>query len=160
MCALPARTAQALGCSTRNHPRPALSCMHLPGLSHSGSGTQIVLRGRLSWACILCPSQVRAAQVMKCLASMVAATYRTPIPATRFSGCTTSTPSQADVDSPEPQEVLVSKEACLQFSRQCLSGAANAPFQLWLPVTRGGWSAAGYLCSVLCSVHGPGSVLG
>ena len=91
---------------------------------------------------------------------MVAATYRTPIPATRFSGCTTSTPSQEDVDSPEPQEVLVSKEACLQFGRQCLSGAANAPFRLWLPVTRGGWSAAGYLCSVLCSVHGPGGVLG
>ena len=31
------------------------------------------------------------------------------------SGCTTGTPSQADVDRPEPQEVLVSKEACLQF---------------------------------------------
>ena len=44
---------------------------------------------------------------------MVAATYC--LPATRFSGCTTSTPSQADVDRPEPQEVLVSKEACLQF---------------------------------------------
>ena len=28
-----------------------------------------------------------------------------------FSGCTTGTPSQADVDRPEPQEVLVSKEA-------------------------------------------------
>ena len=45
MHALPAQTAQALGCSTRNHPRPALGCMHLPGLSHSGSGTRVVLRG-------------------------------------------------------------------------------------------------------------------
>ena len=44
-CPLPAHKAQALGCSTRNHPRPALGYMHLPGLSHSGSGTQVVLRG-------------------------------------------------------------------------------------------------------------------
>ena len=44
-CTLPAHTAQALGCSAGNRPRPALGCMHLPGLSHSGSGTQVVLRG-------------------------------------------------------------------------------------------------------------------
>ena len=46
---------------------------------------------------------------MGCLASVVAVTYR--LPTTRLSGCTTGTPSQADVDCPEPQEVLVSKEA-------------------------------------------------
>ena len=51
---------------------------------------------------------------MKCLARAVAATYR--LPTARFSGCTTSAPSQADDYCPEPQEVLVSKEACLQFS--------------------------------------------
>ena len=45
VCTLPAHTAQALGCSTRNHPRPALGCMRLPGLSCSGSGTPVVLRG-------------------------------------------------------------------------------------------------------------------
>ena len=42
-----------------------------------------------------------------------------------------------DGDCPEPQEVLVSKEACLQFGSYCLSGAAIAPFQpflLCLPV--------------------------
>ena len=39
-------------------------------------------------------------------------------------------------------------------------GAAIAPFRLWLPVTAGGMSAAGYLCSVLCSVRWPGGVLG
>ena len=46
-CSLPAHTAtaQALGCSTGNHPRPALDCLHLPGLSRSGSGTLVVLRG-------------------------------------------------------------------------------------------------------------------
>ena len=44
-CALPAHTAQALGCSTGNRPRLALGCMHLLGLSHSGPGTRVVLRG-------------------------------------------------------------------------------------------------------------------
>ena len=44
-CALPAHTVQALGCSTGKHPRPALGCMHLPGLSCSSSGTQVVPRG-------------------------------------------------------------------------------------------------------------------
>ena len=115
-CALPAHTAEALGCSTGNRPRPALACMHLPGLSCSGSGTRVVLRGADSvWACFLCPSQVRAAQVMRCLASAVAVTYR--LPATRLSRCTTGAPSQADVDHPDPQEVLVSKKAGLQFYR-------------------------------------------
>ena len=37
-------------------------------------------RRRLSWACILCPSQVRAAQVTRCLASAVAVTYCLPHP--------------------------------------------------------------------------------
>ena len=57
----------------------------------------------------------RAAQMMRCLASASAATYR--LLATQLSGCKTGTPSQADVDHPDPQEVLVSKEACLQFYR-------------------------------------------
>jgi len=91
---------------------------------HSGSPQ----RCRLGWACVLCPSQVRAAQVMRCLASAVAATYH--LPAARLSGCITGTPSQVDVDCPEPQEVLVSKEACLQLCRYCLSGAVIAPFRL------------------------------
>ena len=45
VCSLPAHTTQALGCSAGNRPRPALGCMHLSGLSHSGSGTRVVLRG-------------------------------------------------------------------------------------------------------------------
>ena len=44
-CSLPTHTAQALGCSARNHLRLALGCLHLPGTSHSGSGTRVVLRG-------------------------------------------------------------------------------------------------------------------
>ena len=71
-CAVPAHTAQPLGCSARNRPRLALGRMHLPGLSRSGSGTWVVLRGADSgWACILCPSQVQAAQVIRCFASTV-----------------------------------------------------------------------------------------
>ena len=67
-----------------------------------------------------------------------------PVPAAGFSGYTTGTPSQVDVDRPEPQEVLVSKEACLQFCRKCLSGAVIALFWLWLPVT-----GVGMVCSWL-----------
>ena len=44
-CSLPAHTAQALGCSARNHPWPALGCLHLPGLSRSDSSTRVILRG-------------------------------------------------------------------------------------------------------------------
>ena len=51
--------------------------------------------------------------MMRCLASAVAATY--PLPSTGFSGCKTGAPSYADVDSPEPQEVLVSKEPAYNF---------------------------------------------
>ena len=78
---------------------------------HSG-GSQ---RHRLGWACVLCPSQVQAVQVMRCLAIAAATTYG--LPTAWFSGCTTGAPSQADVDHPESQEVLVNKEACLQFGR-------------------------------------------
>ena len=45
VCAFPVYIAQALGSSARNFLRLALSCMHFPGLSHSGSGTQIVHKG-------------------------------------------------------------------------------------------------------------------
>ena len=65
---------------------------------HSGSPQ----RHRLGWACILCPSQVRAAQVMKCLARAIAAIYR--LPAARLSRCTTGAHSQADVDRPDPRK--------------------------------------------------------
>ena len=67
--ALPAHTAQALGCSTGNRPWPALGCMKFPSLSHSGSGTRSPQRRRLGWACVLCPSQVQAAQATRCLVS-------------------------------------------------------------------------------------------
>ena len=37
-------------------------------------------RCNLGWACVLCPSQVQAAQVTRCLESAVAVTYRLPHP--------------------------------------------------------------------------------
>ena len=126
-------------------------------------------RYRLDWACVLCPSQVQAAQVTRCFMSTVTPRWAvhliaSPVPAAQFSGCTTSMPSQVsrvsllgssslaatllvDVNCAECQEVLVSNKACLQFGRGCLSGAAIAPFQLLLPPPASlqqemGWCAA------------------
>ena len=112
---LTAHTAQALGCSAGNCARPALGCMHLPGLSRSGSGTQVVPRGAdwlgLRFVPFPGPSSsgVWRAWSLRLIAS--------PILAAQFSGCTAGVLSQVDDDCPEPQEVLVSKEACLQFHR-------------------------------------------
>ena len=63
-------------------PSEASPGLHAPPRSkplrfrHSGSPQ----RRRLSWACGLCPSQVQAAQMTRCLVSMVAATYHLPRP--------------------------------------------------------------------------------
>ena len=54
MCAFPVYTAQALGYSAGNCLRPALGCMHFPGLSRSASGTQVVLRGADSVGPVFC----------------------------------------------------------------------------------------------------------
>ena len=66
------------------HQEPSEACpeLHAPPRSkplrfwHSGSPQ----RRRLRWACVLCPSQVRAAQVMRCLVSTATVTYRLPLP--------------------------------------------------------------------------------
>ena len=50
-------------------PKQALQFLHFPGLSCSGSDSQILPKGTDSVGVILCPSQVRAAQVTRCLAS-------------------------------------------------------------------------------------------
>ena len=147
-CALHAHTAQALGCSVRNRSRPALGCMHFPGLSCSVSGTRVVLRGTDSVGPAFC-ALPRSEQLRWWGVWWVWSLWliTSPNPAIPFSGCTTSTPSQADVDCPKPQEVLVSNEACLKFGRQCLSGAAIALFQLWLPSPACHWR--GMVCSRL-----------
>ena len=68
----PARSAHSSGSRLlRREPSKAGPGLHAPPRSkllrfrHSGSPQ----RCRLRWACVLCPSQVRAAQVMRCLAS-------------------------------------------------------------------------------------------
>ena len=72
VCSLPAHTTQALGCSAGNRPRPALGCMHLPGLSRSGSGTLVVLRGADSIGPALthseCDLPAHTAQALGCSA--------------------------------------------------------------------------------------------
>ena len=110
-------------------------------------------RRRLGWACVLCPSWAK--QLRWPGAWCV---YSPPV-----GGCGFSLPpsqplgflgvqraflgvpcvysgelvSGCDllvyVDHPESQEVLVSKEVCLQFGRGRLSGDTIALFQLWLP---------------------------
>ena len=149
---------QALGCSARE-----LSAVS-PGLGALPRSKPLRFRflgtpqwHRLGWACVLCPSQVRAVQVTRCVASTVSPRWRVRlitscVPATWFSGWLWARFSQvcrvsllgswslaatllADVNLPESQEVFVSNGACLQFGRGCLCGAAIAPFQLWLPPT-------------------------
>ena len=111
-------------------PSEASPGLHAPPRSkllrfrHSGSPQ----RRRLGRACVLCPSQVWAAQVMRCLVSVVAATYRLPRPCrsvfwvynqrTFAGGC------------PEPQEVLAKKPAC--------SSVENVSLGLRLPPSGSG----------------------
>ena len=45
VCAFRVYTSYALGCSAGNCLRLTLGCMHFPGLSRSGSGTRVVLKG-------------------------------------------------------------------------------------------------------------------
>ena len=109
-CSLSAHAAQALGCSAANHPWPALGCLYFPGPSRSGSGTWVVLRGadsRLGLRFVPFPDPSSSGDEV--FGATIAVTYR--LSATRLSRCATGTPSQADVDRPDPQEVLVSKEA-------------------------------------------------
>ena len=60
---------------------------------------------RLGWACVLCPSQVRAAQVTRCLASAhspggAVRLITSPIPDFQFPGCAVGAPSQVCRVSP------------------------------------------------------------
>ena len=108
-------TSQALGCSAGE-------------LSELGPGLRAVPRSkllrfrflgtlqrcRLGWACVLCPSQVRAAQVTRCLVSTVTPRWESP------SYC------------PPPQFQLLGflgvQQACLLRCAVCLFWRAN----LWL----------------------------
>ena len=58
----------------QNRLRLALGCMHLPGLSHSGSGTQLDLRGADSVGPAFCA--LPRSEQLGCSASTVGVTYR------------------------------------------------------------------------------------
>ena len=71
-CAFPLYTSQALGCSARELSEVGPGLCALPRskpLRFRFSGTP--QRRRLDWVCVLCPSQVQAAQATRCLVSAV-----------------------------------------------------------------------------------------
>ena len=83
VCAFPVYTAQAPSCSGGELSKAGPGCMHFPGLSRFRfSGTP--QKHRPGWACVLCPSHVRAAQATRCLASALSqlggASYHLPGP--------------------------------------------------------------------------------
>ena len=70
VCAFPVYTAQAPGCSSGELSKVSPGFHALPrskSLRFRFLGTP--QRHRLSWACVLCPFQVRGAQATRCLAS-------------------------------------------------------------------------------------------
>ena len=96
----------------RQEPSKAGPGLHAPPrskllkLRHSGSPQRHRLVGPAFWA-------LPRSEQLRCLASAVAAAYRLSRPCCSVFWCTAGVLSQADHDRPEPQEVLVSKEACL-----------------------------------------------
>ena len=106
VCVFPVYTAQAPDCSAGELSKagPGLRALPRPKpLRFLFLGTP--QRHRHSWACVLCPSQVRAAQVTRCLVSAlspcgVVCLVTTPLPATRFPGCAAGSPSQVCCVSP------------------------------------------------------------
>ena len=81
VCAFPVYTAQAPSYSAGELSKACPGLCALPRskpLRFMFSSTP--QKHRLGWACVLCPSQVRAAQVTRSLASTVASTYHLPDP--------------------------------------------------------------------------------
>ena len=93
-------TSQALGCSSGELSEAGPGLCAVPRskpLRFRFLGTP--QRRRLGWTCILCPSQVRAAQVTRCLASSVSPggarrLITSSVPVTQFPGCTAGALSQ------------------------------------------------------------------
>ena len=101
VCAFPVYTAQAPGCSAGELSKVGPGLCALPRskpLRFRFSG--MPQRHRLSWACVLCLSQVQAAQVTRCLVSTlspggVGHLITSLVPATQFPGCTVGVLSHA-----------------------------------------------------------------
>ena len=106
VCAFPVYTAQAPGCSAGELSKSGPGLHALPRskpLRFRFSGTP--QRHRLCWACVLCPSQVRAAQATRCLVSSLSSglavrLITSPVPAARFPRYAVGAPSQACRVSP------------------------------------------------------------
>ena len=106
VCAFLVHTAQAPGCFAGKLSKVGPGLRALPRskplrLRLSGAPQ----RCRLGWACVLCPSQVRAAQVTRCLVSAhspggAAHLITSPMPAALFPGCAVGAPSQVFCVSP------------------------------------------------------------
>ena len=91
VCAFPVYTAQASDCSAVELSKVAPGLRALPRYKpfrFRFLGTP--QRRRLGWTCILCPSQVRAAQATGCLVSTLSSgtvhLITSPVPAARFPG--------------------------------------------------------------------------
>ena len=97
VCALPVYTAEVPGCSAGELSKMGPGLCALPRsklLRFRFSGTPH--RRRVLWACVLCPSQVRAAQVTRCLVSTggPCVLITSLVPATQFPWCARRAPSQ------------------------------------------------------------------
>ena len=103
-------TAQALHCSTRNRLRPALGCMHLPGLTRSGSALRQSSEVQTQLGLRFVPSPGPSSSGVWRAQSLRLVAF--PVPAAQLSGCAAGAPSEADGDCPGPQEVLARKSAC------------------------------------------------
>ena len=155
VCAFPVYTAQVPGCSAGKLSRAGPGLRALPRSEPLGfrfSGTS--QRHRLSWACVLCPSQVRAAQATRCLVGThfpgAVRLITSPVPVLSFL-CTVGAPSQVchvsllgslslaatlpvDVNRTGSQEDLVNNwEPAHSLVEDAISGAKIALFRLWLP---------------------------
>ena len=155
MCAFPVYTAQASDCSAAELSKAGPGLCALPSsklLRFRFLGSP--QRHRLSWACILCFSQVRAAQVIRCLVSALSqvggASYHHPGPSHSVSwvsreSALSSVPCVSsgelisdcdplvDVNHLGSQEDLVSNwEPACSLVEDDISGAEIAPFWLWL----------------------------
>ena len=103
--AFPVYTAQAPGCSAGELSKVGPGFCVLPRsklLRFRFSGTP--QRHRLSWACVLCPSQVGAAQASRCLASALSQVgcvlITSLVPDAGFPGCAARALSQVCRVSP------------------------------------------------------------
>ena len=106
MCAFLVYTAQAPCCSAGELPKAGPGLRTRPRskpLRFRFSGTP--QRHRLIWARVLCPSQVRAVQATRCLASTLypggwCHLITSLVPAAQFPGCAVGAPSQVCCVSP------------------------------------------------------------